>query len=140
MKRNQSFHYQYHQDRGHTIEDCRTLWNHLVQLIQERRLKQFLYHPSRQGGQARLEPWRDASSRASLGKINVILATLGKTSSHPSRVMFVTQPPTKGSSHESKRVRIEIRLALSFSDEDKVGTIQPHDDTLVVTLRIRGMI
>ena len=27
---------------------------------------------------------------------------------------------------------------LSFSDEDKVGTIQPHNDTLVVTLRIGG--
>ena len=27
---------------------------------------------------------------------------------------------------------------LSFSDEDKMGTIQPHDDTLVVTLRIEG--
>ena len=25
---------------------------------------------------------------------------------------------------------------LSFSDEDKIGTIQPHDNTLVVTLRI----
>ena len=25
-----------------------------------------------------------------------------------------------------------------FSDEDKVGTIQPHDDALVVTLRIGG--
>ena len=32
----------------------------------------------------------------------------------------------------------EIRPALSFSDKDKVGTIQPHDDTLVVTLRIWG--
>ena len=27
---------------------------------------------------------------------------------------------------------------LSFSNEDKVGTIQPHDDALVVTLRIGG--
>ena len=27
---------------------------------------------------------------------------------------------------------------MSFSDEDKVGTIQPHDDALVVTLRIGG--
>ena len=27
---------------------------------------------------------------------------------------------------------------LSFSDADKQGTIQPHDDTLVVTLRIGG--
>ena len=27
---------------------------------------------------------------------------------------------------------------LGFSDEDKAGTIQPHDDALVVTLRIGG--
>ena len=27
---------------------------------------------------------------------------------------------------------------LGFSDDDKVGTIQPHDDALVVTLRIMG--
>jgi len=27
---------------------------------------------------------------------------------------------------------------LSFSNEDKNGTIQPHDDALVVTLKIRG--
>ena len=26
---------------------------------------------------------------------------------------------------------------MGFSDEDKAGTIQPHDDALVVTLRIR---
>ena len=33
---------------------------------------------------------------------------------------------------------MEVRLALSFSEEDKVGTLQPHDDALVVTLRIGG--
>ena len=27
---------------------------------------------------------------------------------------------------------------MSFSDEDKVETIQPHDDALIVTLRIGG--
>ena len=27
---------------------------------------------------------------------------------------------------------------MSFSEEDKVGTIQPHDDALVITLRIEG--
>ena len=27
---------------------------------------------------------------------------------------------------------------MSFSNEDKVGTIQPHNDALVVSLRIRG--
>ena len=29
-------------------------------------------------------------------------------------------------------------MILGFSDEDKRGTIQPHDDALVVILRIRG--
>ena len=27
---------------------------------------------------------------------------------------------------------------MGFSDEDKIGTIQPHDDALVITLRIKG--
>jgi len=33
---------------------------------------------------------------------------------------------------------VVARPALSFSDEGKVGTLQPHDDALVVTLRIGG--
>ena len=36
------------------------------------------------------------------------------------------------------KVKMGIPLVLGFSDEDKFGTIQPHDDTLVVTLRIGG--
>ena len=37
-----------------------------------------------------------------------------------------------------KRVKMNVPLVLSFSDADKLGTIQPHDDALVVTLRISG--
>ena len=37
-----------------------------------------------------------------------------------------------------KRARVDIRLALSFSNEDKIRTIQPHDDALVITLKIGG--
>ena len=85
-----------------------------------------------------MEPQRDASSRALLGIINVILVALGRTSSHLSRVMSVARPPVEDSNHESKRARMEIPPALSFSNEDKVGTIQPYNDALVVTLRIRG--
>ena len=33
---------------------------------------------------------------------------------------------------------MDIPLILGFSDEDKMGSIQPHDDALVVTLRIGG--
>ena len=31
---------------------------------------------------------------------------------------------------------MNVPLVLSLSNEDKLGTIQPHDDALVVTLRI----
>ena len=37
-----------------------------------------------------------------------------------------------------KRARVDIQPALSFSDEDKIGTIQPYDDALVITLKIGG--
>ena len=37
-----------------------------------------------------------------------------------------------------KRNKTNVPLVLSFSDADKQGTIQPHDDALVVTIRIGG--
>ena len=37
-----------------------------------------------------------------------------------------------------KRIKTNVSLVLSFSDAGKQGTIQPHDDALVVTLRIGG--
>ena len=73
-----------------------------------------------------------------LGTINVILAAPGRTSSHPSRVMSVARPPAEDSNHELKKARMEIRPAFFYSNEDKVGTIQPHNDTIMVTHRIRG--
>ena len=33
---------------------------------------------------------------------------------------------------------MQSQPALSFSNEDKVGTYQPHNDALVVTIQIRG--
>jgi len=53
--------------------------------------------------------------------------------------MFVARLPVEDSNSEPKRARVDIRPTLSFSDEDKMGTIQPHDDALVVTLKIGGM-
>ena len=80
----------------------------------------------------------DATSRPPLGTINVIFAAPGRTGSCPSKVMSVSCCPDEGSSSMPKRVKMGIPLVLGFSDEDKLGTIQPHDDALVVTLRISG--
>ena len=44
----------------------------------------------------------------------------------------------KDSNSNPKRIRMNVPLVLSFSKVDKQGTIQPHDDALLVTLRIGG--
>ena len=46
--------------------------------------------------------------------------------------------PSKADDRESKRARGMATPLIGFSDEDKLGTLQPHDDALVVTLRIGG--
>ena len=33
---------------------------------------------------------------------------------------------------------MELSLVMGFLDEDKIGTIQPHEDALVITIRIGG--
>ena len=81
----------------------------------------------------------NASSRPLLGTINVIFVALGRTGSRPSKVMSVAQLTAENSKLDLKRAKVENRPAMSFSEEDKLGTIQSHDDTLVVTLRIGGM-
>nr|XP_023918534.1 uncharacterized protein LOC112030083 [Quercus suber] len=108
-KRNRNLYCQYHQDYGHTTEDCRNLWDHLDQLVQEGKLTQLLHHSSGRGSQAVSTFRGDASSG-----------------------------PPQGSGSVSKRARSKTSLVLGFLEEDKKGTIQPYDDALVVTLRIRG--
>lgn len=51
-KHNQGLYCQYHEDCGHTTEDCITLRDYLEQLLKVKKLKQFLYQPSIQGSQA----------------------------------------------------------------------------------------
>ena len=119
MKRNQSLYCQYHQEQGHTTEDCRTLRNHLEQLVKKGRLQQFVYRPNGQEDYTRLGALGSASSRPPLGTINVIFAAPGRTGSSPSGVMSITRTFAEDTNRELKRARIDIRPALSFSDEDK---------------------
>ena len=37
---------------------------------------------------------------------------------------------------KSKKARMNFYPTVSFSEEDKIGTTQPHDDVLLITLRI----
>ena len=52
--------------------------------------------------------------------------------------MLIARPFTEDLPPNSKRGRVEVQPTLNFFDKDKDGTLQPHDDALVVTLRIEG--
>ena len=101
-------------------------------------MKQLLHHSSGLGGQTDTRSERENLSRPPLGTINVIFAAPGKTGSCPSRVMSVARLSPEDGSHEPKRAKLDRSLVMGFSDEDKIGTIQPHDDALVIVLRIGG--
>ncbi|XP_065623202.1 uncharacterized protein LOC136064834 [Quercus suber] len=138
VKRNRNLYCQYHQDHGHITEDCKNLWDHLEQQVQEGKLTHLLYHSGGREGQAGSAFQGDASRGPPLATINVIFAAPGRTGSCPSRVMSVSQGSEEDSSSRPKKARPGTSLVLSFSEEDKRGTIQPHDDALVVTIRIGG--
>ena len=137
-KRNQNLYCHYHQEQGHTSEDCRILWDHLDQHVRECKLKALLHHSSGQGNQINSNSRKNAPFGPPLGTINVIFTTPRRTGSYPSRVMSVARLSSDKGSSEPKRAKILIQPTLGFSDEDKARTIQPHDDALVVTLRIGG--
>ena len=110
------------------------MWNHLDQLVREGKLKQLLHHSSGLGGQANSRSKKEIPSIPPLGTINVIFAAPCRTGSCPSKVMSVARLSSKETNHESKRARVERSLVMGFSNEDKIGTIQPHNDALVITL------
>ena len=52
--------------------------------------------------------------------------------------MSVTRLFPEDGSHKPKRAKLDRSLVMGFSDEDRIGTIQPHDDALVIILQIGG--
>ena len=52
--------------------------------------------------------------------------------------MSVAHLSSEGINQEPKRARVEWPLIMGFLDKYKIGTIQPHDDALVITLQIGG--
>ena len=102
-------------------------------------MKQLLHHSSCLGGRANFRFEIKIPSRPPLGTINVIFAAPGRTGSCPFRVMSVACLSSEDTNQELKRAKVGRPLVMGFSDEDKIGTIQPHDDALVITLQNWGL-
>ena len=101
-------------------------------------MKHLLHHSSGREGQANSAFWGNVAPRPLLGTINVIFAALGRTGSCPFKIMSISCCSGENSSLMPKRIKMSVPLMLSFTDVNKLGTIQSHDDALVVTLRIGG--
>ena len=97
-----------------------------------------MHHSSGRGGQTGSAFQGNPALKPPIGTINVIFATPGRTGSCPSRIMLVFHYSDDKPNSVPNRVKTNVPLMLSFSEADKQGTIQPHDDALVVTLRIWG--
>ena len=133
-RRNQNLYCTYHKDKGHTTEQCRVLKDHLKQLVKVGYMKEFVVdsvdRDARQGVQQKRNPLPPP-----LGVIEVIHAA-PRDAAVAKGVLAVAC--AKGESPE-KRMKVG-RLTISFDEEDLEGTIQPHDDALVVTARISGFL
>nr|XP_023926880.1 uncharacterized protein LOC112038310 [Quercus suber] len=138
-RRNQSSYCTYHKDKGHTTEQCRVLRDHLGQLAKAGHLKEFVTdggdreagHGAPQRGNLLPPPFRiievihvaPRGLTATRGKGMLTMASIGGSS---------VAPPTK-------RIKPTYEL-IAFDDSDLEGTIQPHDDALVVTACVGGFV
>ncbi|XP_050241274.1 uncharacterized protein LOC126690193 [Quercus robur] len=133
-RRNQNLYCTYHRDKGHTTEQCRVLKDHFGQLVKAGYLKEFVVdsvdREAGQGVQQKRNPLPPP-----LGVIEVIHAAPRGTAAVKG---ILTVAYAEGESPE-KRMKVG-RQIISFSEEDLEGTIQPHDDALVVTARISGFL
>ena len=115
INRNQNLYCQYHQDHGHTTEDCRNLWDHLEQLVREGRLKHLLHHSSGRGGQTGSAFQGNLALKPPLGTINVIFAAPRRIGSCPSRrIISVSHYSDDEPNSVPKRIKTNVPLVQSF--------------------------
>jgi len=121
------------------MEDCRTLRDHLSQLVKAGKLNRLLHQPTGQFGHSGIEFHRDSALRPALSTINVIFAKPGNSGGSATRVMSVSGGcDLEAGDQAPKRARLMVTPTLGFSEKDKEETFQPHDETLMVTIRIGG--
>ncbi|KAK3015328.1 hypothetical protein RJ639_007271 [Escallonia herrerae] len=109
-KRDSQLYCHFHKDHGHTTYECKVLQREIENLIAKGHLKQFIKTNDRQ--QSPSAGGLTSSSRKAYA-----------------RQVNITQGPTK-------RTKVSTSLALEFDDADLDGVSLPHDDALVITLRI----
>ena len=136
----------YHRDTGHMTENCHSLKAHLEKLVSEGHLNQYIdldMSDKKELGQEVRQP--HSSGTPSAGIIHVIHNPLCSTvsSSYRSKMQKATHLRKSFSIADSVHLapmysvsRRDMEQVISFSNSDLRDIQLPHNDTLVVTLRI----
>ncbi|KAK3032333.1 hypothetical protein RJ639_035384 [Escallonia herrerae] len=133
-KRNKDLWCYFHNDHGHTTDDCGSLKRAIEALIKRGQLRKFV--APREGRQQIPPAMKEREDREeNAGIINTISGGLAAGGSsgraqkaYAREVCITSQPPNK----KSKTVPVG---AITFSDEDSKDIQTPHDDPLVITVR-----
>ncbi|KAK3037261.1 hypothetical protein RJ639_029673 [Escallonia herrerae] len=121
-KRNKDLWCHFHNDHGHTTDNCGSLKRAIEALIKRGQLRKFVApKEERQQTPPAMEEREDREEHAG--------GSLGRARKAYAREVYITsQPPDK----KSKTVPL---AAITFSDEDSKDIQTPHDDPLVITVR-----
>ncbi|KAK3013207.1 hypothetical protein RJ639_010395 [Escallonia herrerae] len=135
-KRDRNLWCQYHNDYGHTTDNCESFKQAIEALIKQGHLKKYI---NRRDDRREATPLaRREEAQENAGVINTIsggggIAT-GSSSGQGQKAYAREVCTTVGPS--AKKQKIKPVPTISFSKEDVGDTKMPHDDPLVVTLRV----
>ncbi|KAK3038390.1 hypothetical protein RJ639_030290 [Escallonia herrerae] len=133
-KKDRNLWCRYHNDHSHTIDNCKSLKRAIEALIKRGHLRGYI---NRRNEKREANPLAEREEvQENTGVINTIpggIAVRGSSGQGRkayAREVFTTVGPS------TKKQKIEPTPTISFSDDDVGDTRIPHDDPLVVTLRV----
>lgn len=145
-KRDPTKYCRYHRNHGHDTEDCIKLKDVIENLIHRGWLIQFMARPEGyqrpSAKQPMLQPPREAppsSCPTSLREIHTIIEGPEQSrTSNRSRKQHVriTQHEAQAEIYNTRLSQLTLTASrtITFTNEEVIEVIQPHDDALVVTL------
>ncbi|KAK3032015.1 hypothetical protein RJ639_036389 [Escallonia herrerae] len=135
-KKDKNLWCRYHNNHGHTTDNCESLKHAIEALIKRGHLRRYFDRREERREASPLAGQEGAQENA--GVINTISGRIAEGGSSEqgrkayAREVLTTMGPL------AKRQKMEPAPAISFYDEDVGDTKTPHDDPLVVTLRVES--
>ncbi|KAK3039116.1 hypothetical protein RJ639_028862 [Escallonia herrerae] len=135
-KRDRNFWCRYHNDHGHTTDNYELLKRAIEALIKRGHLRGYINRRNEEREATPLAGREEVQENA--GVINTISGGIaaGGSSGQGRKAYAREVLTTVGPS--TKKQKIEPAPTISFSDDDMGDTRTPHDDPLVVTLRVEN--